>query len=129
MALGQRMQHVAAQGALVQRERGGGNVDDDAGSLPDELGDGIALVEALGPEILVVPGVFADGDAEFFRAERINELLRARLEIARFVKDVVGRQKDFALLEHHAAAADQSEEHTSELQSQSNLVCRLLLEK
>src|SRR2546427_6426059 len=30
---------------------------------------------------------------------------------------------------HRAAAADRSEEHTSELQSQSNLVCRLLLEK
>src|SRR5688572_31813003 len=29
----------------------------------------------------------------------------------------------------NAAFADRSEEHTSELQSQSNLVCRLLLEK
>src|SRR5256886_5876102 len=29
----------------------------------------------------------------------------------------------------HLAAAGRSEEHTSELQSQSNLVCRLLLEK
>src|SRR2546430_5068578 len=29
----------------------------------------------------------------------------------------------------HAPAAPRSEEHTSELQSQSNLVCRLLLEK
>src|SRR2546430_5913548 len=29
----------------------------------------------------------------------------------------------------HAIHADRSEEHTSELQSQSNLVCRLLLEK
>src|SRR5688572_32701803 len=29
----------------------------------------------------------------------------------------------------HAARAARSEEHTSELQSQSNLVCRLLLEK
>src|SRR5688572_31567997 len=29
----------------------------------------------------------------------------------------------------HAHAAGRSEEHTSELQSQSNLVCRLLLEK
>src|SRR3989475_4245674 len=28
-----------------------------------------------------------------------------------------------------AASVDRSEEHTSELQSQSNLVCRLLLEK
>src|SRR2546430_5421383 len=30
---------------------------------------------------------------------------------------------------HHHAQAIRSEEHTSELQSQSNLVCRLLLEK
>src|SRR5256886_12309094 len=30
---------------------------------------------------------------------------------------------------HEVAAAGRSEEHTSELQSQSNLVCRLLLEK
>src|SRR2546430_9555126 len=30
---------------------------------------------------------------------------------------------------YRAAAQDRSEEHTSELQSQSNLVCRLLLEK
>src|SRR2546430_12766980 len=30
---------------------------------------------------------------------------------------------------HHARLALRSEEHTSELQSQSNLVCRLLLEK
>src|SRR2546430_7037739 len=29
----------------------------------------------------------------------------------------------------HLAPPDRSEEHTSELQSQSNLVCRLLLEK
>src|SRR5688572_32474138 len=30
---------------------------------------------------------------------------------------------------HHSLGVDRSEEHTSELQSQSNLVCRLLLEK
>src|SRR2546430_6085113 len=30
---------------------------------------------------------------------------------------------------HGVALVDRSEEHTSELQSQSNLVCRLLLEK
>src|SRR5205085_10244105 len=38
-----------------------------------------------------------------------------------------GRSAD----DHHHAfeAGDRSEEHTSELQSQSNLVCRLLLEK
>src|SRR2546430_10478761 len=36
---------------------------------------------------------------------------------------------DFALPAFHALAGSRSEEHTSELQSQSNLVCRLLLEK
>src|SRR2546430_4708649 len=34
-----------------------------------------------------------------------------------------------ALRERVRAGANRSEEHTSELQSQSNLVCRLLLEK
>src|SRR2546430_10167079 len=34
----------------------------------------------------------------------------------------------FPVLDRHAASV-RSEEHTSELQSQSNLVCRLLLEK
>src|SRR2546427_8297419 len=34
-----------------------------------------------------------------------------------------------AYLEDPASRTDRSEEHTSELQSQSNLVCRLLLEK
>src|SRR2546427_7994662 len=33
------------------------------------------------------------------------------------------------LTPQHPTAASRSEEHTSELQSQSNLVCRLLLEK
>src|SRR2546430_7812150 len=38
------------------------------------------------------------------------------------------RRPLLALLAAHGAA-ERSEEHTSELQSQSNLVCRLLLEK
>src|SRR2546427_8607993 len=36
---------------------------------------------------------------------------------------------DLARVEHPVELAFRSEEHTSELQSQSNLVCRLLLEK
>src|SRR5688572_32350376 len=39
-------------------------------------------------------------------------------------------RRDAAARHHHVVdRADRSEEHTSELQSQSNLVCRLLLEK
>src|SRR2546427_901476 len=36
---------------------------------------------------------------------------------------------DRARAARHPARGERSEEHTSELQSQSNLVCRLLLEK
>src|SRR2546430_13873167 len=36
---------------------------------------------------------------------------------------------DAVVVHGHTPAATRSEEHTSELQSQSNLVCRLLLEK
>src|SRR2546427_2740705 len=42
------------------------------------------------------------------------------------VKQINQKEKRLAL---RAAIAARSEEHTSELQSQSNLVCRLLLEK
>src|SRR2546430_15841458 len=39
------------------------------------------------------------------------------------------RERLEAVLRHEAMEGARSEEHTSELQSQSNLVCRLLLEK
>src|SRR5256886_5813146 len=53
-------------------------------------------------------------------------LQRARAEAARGLIACMPADKDnlFALMSAH-----RSEEHTSELQSQSNLVCRLLLEK
>src|SRR2546430_13413234 len=44
--------------------------------------------------------------------------------------DAVGRQVGYARVQDRDdARVSRSEEHTSELQSQSNLVCRLLLEK
>src|SRR2546427_8402536 len=53
---------------------------------------------------------------------------RARVHAARdrHVHPAVGR---FRLFLPRAELKERSEEHTSELQSQSNLVCRLLLEK
>src|SRR2546430_13583356 len=49
--------------------------------------------------------------------------LAARLE------DLLGHFAHGALAARHVRDDPRSEEHTSELQSQSNLVCRLLLEK
>src|SRR2546427_2392278 len=60
---------------------------------------------------------------------------RARIRLAysnlEGIRIVVPIATDERLVGHHgnASCARRSEEHTSELQSQSNLVCRLLLEK
>src|SRR5688572_32624565 len=53
---------------------------------------------------------------------RAVEALAQRLVLALSIRPVAG--EDVV-----GAPAERSEEHTSELQSQSNLVCRLLLEK
>src|SRR2546430_7744057 len=59
--------------------------------------------------------------------ERAASLARRSIkrEAKVFALDLAIRMMDLTTLE----GQDRSEEHTSELQSQSNLVCRLLLEK
>src|SRR2546428_7416135 len=44
-------------------------------------------------------------------------------------QDVAMRQRHTLRFPHRARGVERSEEHTSELQSRSDLVCRLLLEK
>src|SRR5688572_31241513 len=60
-----------------------------------------------------------------FRSRRgaADAVPRAVAHAAR--RGIVGRER----IDRRGRAACRSEEHTSELQSQSNLVCRLLLEK
>src|SRR2546427_8700931 len=69
-----------------------------------------------------------------FRSQQLDEAegyFRQSYEIAQRAGDV--HLQGLCLVNHadvHVGVVDQrSEEHTSELQSQSNLVCRLLLEK
>src|SRR2546430_11191114 len=73
-----------------------------------------------------------------FRSQHVARPLGREDEVQRFRRgdEDVGRPLHhlLALGRRRVAGADQgadvrSEEHTSELQSQSNLVCRLLLEK
>src|SRR2546427_13054685 len=61
----------------------------------------------------------------------LHDALPICLDDARVPADRVRRALGdlLAEVEHDDALGDRSEEHTSELQSQSNLVCRLLLEK
>ena len=57
-------QHVDAEIALVDRVGRGGNIDDNFGALGDQFGYGVAFVERLGPEIFVIPDIFADRDSQ-----------------------------------------------------------------
>src|SRR5215213_2688002 len=50
------------------------------------------------------------------------------IHVAAYVEDL-GHRQSAPTVKHHLAAIRRSEEHTSELQSLTNLVCRLLLEK
>ena len=108
MGTRQGVQHFETHGAFFDGVRRRGDINDDAGSLRHEIDDRIRLVELLGPEIFVVPDVFADGDAQLLAAERKNLLARRGLEIARLVEDVVGGQQHLVLLEGHAAFGEQS---------------------
>src|SRR5688572_31030494 len=81
------------------------------------------------------PGACAPASCRSHRAalRAFRHLRRLRLAAPRFGTSTgiqatsVARGVDAHRQGH--ACADRSEEHTSELQSQSNLVCRLLLEK
>src|SRR5688572_32513748 len=68
-----------------------------------------------------------------FRSVAVVDVLVVDRDVARRARARAGRDDDPLAAHRARAAVDRvhlrSEEHTSELQSQSNLVCRLLLEK
>src|SRR2546430_6571596 len=74
-----------------------------------------------------------------FRSGRRAHRVRGDAELVALLRDRAGQADDAGFCGAVVALADRtfegirrevrSEEHTSELQSQSNLVCRLLLEK
>ncbi len=107
MAQGDRPQHLETQRPLIQRVRRRGNIDQHAASLLHNFVYRVALVQLLRPKSRFVPRVFANRNAQQFRAERKRKLSFRRLKIARFVEHVVRRQEHLALLEHYAAVAQQ----------------------
>src|SRR5258708_22272702 len=95
------------QGSIVDGVGRSGNVNDYAGSLCSQFGDWVAVVASHRPEVLVVPHVLANRDAQLFVAEAEYFLFRGWLKIARLVEYIVGRQQHLALLEDNLAAAQQ----------------------
>src|SRR2546430_4161895 len=80
--------------------------------------DGIRDLTVTGVQTCALP---------IFSCARIADEHRAAAERRHVHRHVMARHVAFVLAEEHDLA--RSEEHTSELQSQSNLVCRLLLDK
>src|SRR5438270_9652722 len=76
------------------------------------------LFRSVGRDALVLMAIVMD-----LTHTKAAEATRARL-----LQSVVGAEDDEHVKPRRLSCA-RSEEHTSELQSQSNLVCRLLLEK
>ncbi len=72
-----------------------GNVQDHFRALRNQFLDRVAAIQPLRPEILVVPDVLANRDAEFYTVENERRDCLCRFEIAVFVKDIVGRQQTF----------------------------------
>src|SRR5690606_39819168 len=113
--------HLAADGGGLVVEQVADRVDDpalDPGQAAADRGELAAGAARAGadPGGGDVPGV---GDE------------RGRRQRAEVLADLggPGRGRLAQLLHRRAGAASESEEHTSELQSRENLVCRLLLEK
>src|SRR2546430_4304882 len=73
-------------------------------------------------ESLDVLKAIQEGNQRVFRSDDLSRVHRERLVDNGFLQEVM---KGWLI----SSSPDRSEEHTSELQSQSNLVCRLLLEK
>jgi hypothetical protein len=65
---------------------------------------GIAAVERSLPKLLVVPGVFADGERDLAVVQEQEGLRLGRDEIARLVEHVVGGQQHFGLTKQNVAA-------------------------
>ena len=57
--------------------------------------------------MLVVPGVFADGERHLLAAKWKQQLAFCGSEVAHFVEDIVGGQKHFGLQEGDAAVFEQ----------------------
>src|SRR2546430_13093975 len=63
-----------------------------------------------------------------FRSTNDGEYIDLNGNEVNFAPGVATTQVSVAIIDTSATSGSRSEEHTSELQSQSNIVCRLLLE-
>ena len=80
------------------------------GMLAHQFFNGIDGVQPPRPEVLVVPGVFADSDGEPFTFKFKDVLAFGRSEIALLIEDVVKGQQHLLLPKDDASSVDQNGE-------------------
>src|SRR5690606_18177919 len=107
-----------------------GAIHADEGVVDTELG--LDLVGRLARHVPLVEGLHAQGARRAARATlgRLGGRLRGVLTVVVVQAHLTSRAASrLTISSAEKAASARSEEHTSELQSRENLVCRLLLEK
>ena len=83
----------------------GSDVQDQIAARAQQFIYGIYVIETPVPEMLVIPGVFANGKRHLSAIDGDELLGRRGREVAHFVKDVVGGQKHLGLNEFNVAVA------------------------
>src|SRR5256885_9190382 len=94
--------------------------------MPEASVGAPALIE-WGVASLALPGEAESGDRHLVKPVGTGVLVAVVDGLGHGAEAAAAAQAAVAALERHAT--ERSEEHTSELQSPCNLVCRLLLEK
>ena len=107
VAMGNGGEHLAAHFALGVPEGRRGEVDVDGRILAHQLFQRIEGVETARPEVLVVPGIFADGDGEAQTVEFDDLLAAGGQEVALLIEDVVEGQQPLVLFKQDHALVEQ----------------------
>src|SRR5262249_15769405 len=98
------LKHLATQLNFADMKWRCRNIQHQVTAGANQLFHGINAVQTLVPEVLVVPGVFANGQRDSATVERNQLLLSCWGEVAQLVKDVVGRQQHLRLQKGYSAA-------------------------
>src|SRR2546430_6938005 len=101
------------------------------GAMPSDKDNLFTILTAreLNPNLRIVSRIMGeDSRAKLLKAGADAVVSNKAIGALRLASEMV-RPRVVGVLDTMLRADDRSEEHTSELQSQSNLVCRLLLEK
>ena len=107
MMAGNCGQHLVTQLALAQPERRSGDVEQEISARVDQGFHRVEGIKPLVPELLVVPGIFADGQRHLLAAKWKQHLALGWGKISHFVEDVVGGQQHLRLQKRHSAFFEQ----------------------